>query len=419
MFLDAAADREGDLVVPYKVLSYLGAQINYGGRVTDDKDKRLIKTMIERFICPSIVEQGAAYKFSPNGVYFCPLASTREKFIDYIQELPSSSDPEIFGLHENARIAFQKEEAIELTQGIMKMTSSSHGSGSGAEEDELLGEAKILKERTPELFDLAHCTEKYPMIYSQSMNTVLCQEVARYNCLLQKMHITLAEFEKAVQGLVVMSDELEKMGQSVSKGIVPTMWADVGFLSLKTLPSWIRDLNDRVTFLSEWIRKGEPIAIWMSGFFFPQGFMSGVLQNYARRHSLPIDKAVFNFQMLDVVESADEILEGPDDGCFVEGIFLEGAMYNKTSRTLEASRPKELFTHAPIIWFVPAKDRRLPLGVTKAYDCPLYKVVSRAGTLSTTGHSTNFVICLDIPATKEPTENWICAGVAAFLSLKD
>merc|ERR1712226_577658 len=30
--------------VPYKVLNFLGASINYGGRVTDDKDKLLINT---------------------------------------------------------------------------------------------------------------------------------------------------------------------------------------------------------------------------------------------------------------------------------------------------------------------------------------------------------------------------------------
>lgn len=32
--------------IPYKVLNYLGAEINYGGRVTDDKDVRLIKAIL-------------------------------------------------------------------------------------------------------------------------------------------------------------------------------------------------------------------------------------------------------------------------------------------------------------------------------------------------------------------------------------
>ena len=51
------------------------------------------------------------------------------------------------------------------------------------------------------------------------------------------------------------------------------------------------------------------------------------------------------------------------------------------------------------------------------YQCPLYKVVSRSGTLSTTGHSTNFVMYIELP-TKKTAEEWICSGVAAFLALR-
>lgn len=47
----------------------------------------------------------------------------------------------------------------------------------------------------------------------------------------------------------------------------------------------------------------------------------------------------------------------------------------------------------------------------------MYKVVSRRGTLSTTGHSTNFVMNIELP-TKEKEDVWIRAGVASFLSLR-
>jgi dynein heavy chain len=36
--------------VPYKVINFLGAEINYGGRVTDDKDVRLITTILKLYI---------------------------------------------------------------------------------------------------------------------------------------------------------------------------------------------------------------------------------------------------------------------------------------------------------------------------------------------------------------------------------
>jgi len=64
---------------------------------------------------------------------------------------------------------------------------------------------------------------------------------------------------------------------------------------------------------------------------------------------------------------------------------------------------------------IPVINREQP--TDGIYNCPLYKVVSRAGTLSTTGHSTNFVMFLELPS-KEKEEIWIRAGVAAFLALR-
>ena len=49
--------------------------------------------------------------------------------------------------------------------------------------------------------------------------------------------------------------------------------------------------------------------------------------------------------------------------------------------------------------------------------CPTYRVLSRTGTLSTTGHSTNFVIMLELPSV-DPEDKWILAGVACFLALR-
>ena len=54
---------------------------------------------------------------------------------------------------------------------------------------------------------------------------------------------------------------------------------------------------------------------------------------------------------------------------------------------------------------------------TGIYNCPVYKVMSRTGTLSTTGHSTNYVIMMELP-TVEIQNKWIIAGVACFLALK-
>ena len=53
--------------VPYKVLNFLTSYINYGGRVTDDKDLRTIDVILKDYFCPSIMVDG--YKFSASGLY--------------------------------------------------------------------------------------------------------------------------------------------------------------------------------------------------------------------------------------------------------------------------------------------------------------------------------------------------------------
>jgi len=128
---------------------------------------------------------------------------------------------------------------------------------------------KDLQDQTPEVFSLEKVGKAYPTSYEESMNTVLFQECVRYNNLLADMKIMLTQVQRALLGEVVMSEDLEKMADSVFDNLVPPTWAKKGFLSLKPLSSWIIDCNDRINFLLNWIKDGTPNVYWLSGFFFP------------------------------------------------------------------------------------------------------------------------------------------------------
>ena len=52
-----------------------------------------------------------------------------------------------------------------------------------------------------------------------------------------------------------------------------------------------------------------------------------------------------------------------------------------------------------------------------SYQAPLYKILTRAGVLLTTGHSTNYVMNMEV-SSKQPQDYWIRAGVAMFLALR-
>lgn len=70
--------------------------------MTDDKDIRLITTIIKQYVCPEALRIN--HSFSTSGLYKQPDATTLIEYLTYIQELPLDPLPEVFGLHDNAAI---------------------------------------------------------------------------------------------------------------------------------------------------------------------------------------------------------------------------------------------------------------------------------------------------------------------------
>jgi dynein heavy chain len=278
-------------------------------------------------------------------------------------------------------------------------------------------------ERTQEKgeFDVEAISMMYPVVYEESMNTVLLQECIRYNKLIATILRTLPLVRKALQGLVVMSSELEQVANAIALNAVPDPWAKVAYPSLKPCNAWSDDLMARLGFIHDWIANGVPSVFWISGFYFPQAFLTGSLQNFARKYQYPIDTVSFDFI---VNETHYEKLTKPEDGVYVRGLFLEGARWNSVVGSVDDSLPKQLYTELPVLHLFPVKDRKDK--DENVYRCPVYKILSRRGVLSTTGHSTNFIMWIELPSRRtdiinnmgqSDQEEWIRAGVAAFSSL--
>ena len=118
------------------------------------------------------------------------------------------------------------------------------------------------------------------------MKIVLLQEIERYNILLDEIKESLISLQKGIQGLVVMSADLEEIFKCVFEARVPPSWQKM-YPSMKPLAAWTRDLIQRVEQLARWSETAHaPSLFWMSGFTFPTGFLTAVLQSSARQFNV-------------------------------------------------------------------------------------------------------------------------------------
>ena len=92
-------------------------------------------------------------------------------------------------------------------------------------------------------------------------------------------------------------------------------------------------------------------TFWISGFFFPQAFLTAGRQNYARKHQIGIDTVDLEYR--NQTKFHNEITEAPKDGAIIWGLFVEGARWDIASNSLVESVPKELFTSYVPVYLAP------------------------------------------------------------------
>ncbi|CAF0752073.1 unnamed protein product [Brachionus calyciflorus] len=422
--------------IPWDALIYITSEITYGGRVTDTWDQRCLRTILKTFFSPDTLTPG--YKYSSSGTYYAPDYDTLKQYRDYIENLPIIDDPEIFGMHQNANITFQTQETNYLITTILDVQPRVSSSGSGKSNDEIVYElADSILGKYPEKLDI----EKAPQaLFHQdsmgrvnSLTTVLQQEVDRYNKLLLIIRNSLNSLKKAIKGFVVMNEQLEKMYSSFLNNQVPAMWSNAAYPSMKTLGSWVKDLKLRCDFIEGWIVNGSCTSYWLPGIFFPQGFLTGTLQVHARKYDLPIDELSFEFhvtrnyrdqfqyqELANGLEfgqklEEDKIIEVPKDGLLIHGLFMDAFRWDDEAMKCTESNLGEMNPPLPMLHMEPKRNF---VHNPKHYISPLYRTAARAGTLSTTGHSTNFVVSINLPS-EQDQDHWIRKGAALICQLSD
>ena len=107
--------------------------------------------------------------------------------------------------------------------------------------------------------------------------------------------------------------------------------------------------------------KGEaPSSFWISGFFFAQAFITGALQNFARKYNIPIDTAEFDFRVLTPAEEEEAKTQKPRGRSLHTWHVFGGARWDVDMHAIAESNPRELFVPMPHVHLLPKLKKDVP-----------------------------------------------------------
>ncbi|XP_077357601.1 dynein axonemal heavy chain 2 isoform X2 [Festucalex cinctus] len=396
--------------IPWDALKYLIAEVNYGGHVTDDWDRRLLTTYINDYFCEAAVTE-PYFKLSSLAAYYIPHDGPLSSYKDFINMLPTHEHPDLFGQHPNADIASQIAETRALFDTLLSLqpqVTSASAAGSGpSREDKVLELLADVRQTIPAIIDYEGASSLF--LDPSPLDVVLLQEIQRYNALLSMIKSSLVELEKGIKGLVVMSSSLEETFNCMYDARVPPLW-EKAYPSLKPLAAWTRDLCQRVLQFSRWAERAQPPTLfWLSGFTFPNGFLTAVLQSAARQNKVSVDTLSWDFTVSSLEES--HIQNPPKDGVYVRGLYLEGAAWDKKATCLVEAQPMQMVCPIPAINFKPVENRKKM--AKNMYLCPCYYFPVRSGGAG----RASFVIAVELKSGSVNPDHWIKRGAALLMSL--
>uniref|UniRef100_UPI00358ECCF5 dynein axonemal heavy chain 8 n=1 Tax=Myxine glutinosa TaxID=7769 RepID=UPI00358ECCF5 len=389
--------------VSWVTIHYMLGEVQYGGRVTDDYDRRLLNCLTRVWFGEKMLDP--SFHFFTG--YKIPACKTIVQYIDYIQTLPMVDSPEVFGLHQNADITYQSNTASEMLNTIMNIQPKDSGGGDGeSRESQVYNQAHTMLEKLPPSY-IPHQVKArlQKMGPLNSMSIFLRQEIDRMQKVISLVYTSLSDLKLAIDGTIIMSENLRDALDNIYDARVPSLWRKISWES-SNLGFWFTDLLDRNAQFYTWIFSGRPNAFWMAGFFNPQGFLTAMRQEVTRAHEgWALDSVTLHNEVLKHLK--EDINSSPKEGVYVYGLYLDGSAWDRRNCRLTESIPKVLFAQLPVVHIyainsTAPKDPRL-------YVCPVYKKPCRT--------DLTYITAIYLHTAQSP-DHWTLRGVALLGDIK-
>ncbi|KAH8358423.1 hypothetical protein KR093_000053 [Drosophila rubida] len=397
--------------IPWNSLKYLIGEVMYGGRVIDDFDRRITNCYMNEYMGDFLFDVFQSFHFyEDDNVDYClpdEEIILKEDYIAHIDKLPLVNKPDVFGLHPNAEIGYYTMAARNIWNSLIELQPQTGEGTGGISRDDFIDTvaAGILK-KLPPAFETWRIRKQIQMSLSPT-GVVLLQELDRFNALVVRIKKTLELLRKAIAGEIGMDNVLDNVANSLFNGLLPVVWSKLAPATCKQLASWLEHLKNRAVQYKYWSISGEPLVMWLSGLHIPQSYLTALVQIACRKNAWPLDRSTL-FTYVTAYSEPDDVEQRPETGCYVHGLYIEGARFDMERNQLMRSHPKVLVEELAILAVVPIEAHRLKLQNT--FLAPVYTTSLRRNAM---GVGLVFEANL---ATSEDLSHWILQGVCLTLN---
>ncbi|MCO5597847.1 hypothetical protein L7F22_051931 [Adiantum nelumboides] len=408
-YLKKTWDNKDD-TIPWGTLRYLIGEAMYGGRVSDSFDRRILKTYLEEYLGDFLFDPYHPFRFftaSTGITYKIPDVGPKENYTSYIDSLPLVQTPEVFGLHANADISYYTTTTKNLWKDLVDLQPRGGDSqGGGKKEDIINNVAADLLKKVPAPFDLPKIKKEIGT--PTPVQVVLLQELERWNRLVICIEESLHKLQKALAGEIGMSKDLDELSTALFNGQLPALWRKLTPQTEKMLSPWVTWLLKRYIQYKDWVENGEPKVMWLSGLHIPETYIAALVQSACRDCGWPLDKSTIYTKVATFVDES-EVKEKPRHGCYISGLYLEGASWDLEKSELTYLEPKQLVAELPLLQVIPVEATKIKLQNT--LKTPVYVTQARRNAMGV-----GLVFEADLATTKHPS-HWVLQGVALCLNI--
>ena len=318
----------------WQTVRYGVCEIHYGGRVTDELDRRLIKTIGENYFNNQRAFQlnNEMSNFDGSkGEYPIPDCSQVSQFIEKANQMPQNDPPDVFGLHSLADVKLRRDQANDIFQKIIDIQPKESAVGGMTREDVVLQKIHDLLPNVPPNFNMEYVRSKVEDRKNKPLDICCKQEIERMQNVIKTLRTTLTDLELAIDGSIVMNDLLYNAMNSIYDGRIPQHWRKISWPA-SGLREWFDQVKLRYDQYAKWIETGRVEAFWLGGMFNPAGFLTSLRQETCRQnHGWSLDQTFLMTEVQSHSKSGNNDKENKTDNkILIRGIFLEGARWYRS-----------------------------------------------------------------------------------------